>query len=153
IDLRRLEESLHVRVEAEHGGTVGGRIAARPFEDARAVVQPVREDMHLCIVPVDERAVEPDFFALAEAPSPINISSRPPPGPITLRMSQFRVEKHRAEAELTLSSGESRRGCFFLALSSASHAGPERVKDVLNFEPGFLPFETAEPVETVLVNR
>jgi len=68
-------------------------------------------------------------------------------------MSQFRVEKHRAEAELTLSSGESRRGCFFLALSSASHAGPERVKDVLNFEPGFLPFETAEPVETVLVNR
>src|SRR5262245_31896646 len=68
-------------------------------------------------------------------------------------MSQFRVEKQRAEAELTLSSGESRRGCFFLAGSSASHAGPERVKDVLNFEAGFLPFETAAPAGTVLINR
>lgn len=68
-------------------------------------------------------------------------------------MSQFRVEKQRAEAELTLASGESRRGCFFLARGSASHAGPERVKDVLNFEPGFFPFEVAEPPGTVLVNR
>jgi len=68
-------------------------------------------------------------------------------------MSQFRVEKQRAEAELTLSSGECRRGCFFLATSTDRHAGPERVKDVLNFEPGFFPFETTEPARTVLVNR
>jgi hypothetical protein len=68
-------------------------------------------------------------------------------------MSQFRVEKQRAEAELTLSSGESRRGCFFLSAASASHAGPERVKDVLNGEQGFFPFETAGPEGTVLVNR
>lgn len=68
-------------------------------------------------------------------------------------MSQFRVEKRRAEAELTLSSGDSRRGCFFLAGSSATHAGPERVKDVLNFESGFFPFETAGQTGTVLVNR
>ena len=60
-------------------------------------------------------------------------------------MSQFRVEKRRAEAEVTLASGESRRGCFFLSSSSAVHAGPERVKDVLNFESGFFPFETADP--------
>jgi hypothetical protein len=68
-------------------------------------------------------------------------------------MSQFRVEKQRAEAELTLSSGECRRGCFFLASASASHTGPERVKDVLNYESGFFPFEPAEGVGTVLVNR
>ncbi len=68
-------------------------------------------------------------------------------------MSQFHVEKQRAEAELTLSSGERRRGCFFLAASSGSHAGRERVKDVLNVEQGFFPFETADPVGTVLVNR
>jgi hypothetical protein len=68
-------------------------------------------------------------------------------------MSQFRVEKQRAEAELTLSTGESRRGCFFLAGSSASHTGPERVKDVLNFEHGFVPFEAVDPLRTVLVNR
>ena len=68
-------------------------------------------------------------------------------------MSQFRVEKQRAEAEVTLSSGESRRGCFFLSSSSAVHAGPERVKDVLNFEPGFIPFETADPARMVFVNH
>ena len=68
-------------------------------------------------------------------------------------MSQFRVEKQRAEAELTLASGENRRGCFFLAGSSASHMVPERVKDVLNSEPGFFPFETPGPEGTVLVNR
>jgi hypothetical protein len=67
-------------------------------------------------------------------------------------MSQFRVEKRKAEAELTLSNGESRRGCFFLSGSSATHAGPERVKDLLNSEPGFFPFEVANQ-ETVLVNR
>ena len=68
-------------------------------------------------------------------------------------MSQFRVEKQRAEAELTLSSGESRRGCFFLYSGTGIHAGPERVKDVLNFEPGFIPFETNDPARTVFVNR
>jgi hypothetical protein len=68
-------------------------------------------------------------------------------------MSQFHVEKQRAEAELTLSSGERRHGCFFLAASSGSHAGRERVKDVLNVEQGFFPFETIDPVATVLVNR
>lgn len=68
-------------------------------------------------------------------------------------MSQFRVEKRRAEAELTLSSGETRRGCFFLAASRPSRTGPERVKDVLNGETGFFPFETGEPAGTILVNR
>jgi len=68
-------------------------------------------------------------------------------------MSQFRVEKRRVEAELTLSSGERLNGCFFLAGSSATHPGPERVVDLLNTETGFFPFEVPPATGTVLVNR
>jgi hypothetical protein len=67
-------------------------------------------------------------------------------------MSQFRVEKQRAEAELTLASGECRRGCFFLAASTPTHLRPERVKDLLNLETGFCPFEIPDS-RTVLVHR
>jgi hypothetical protein len=70
-------------------------------------------------------------------------------------MSQFRVEKRRAEAEVTLATGATVRGSFFLAGSSASHVGPERVADLLNAEIGFFPFAPAgsEAAETVLINR
>ncbi len=67
-------------------------------------------------------------------------------------MSQFRVEKRRAEAELTLSNGESMRGWFFVAPSSATHEGPERIADLLNEKTGFVPFESLEAADTVLVN-
>src|SRR5262249_289830 len=70
-------------------------------------------------------------------------------------MSQFRVEKRRAQAEVTLSSGAMVQGWFFLAGSSASHTGFERVADLLNGETGVLPFELAQdaPDDTVLLNR
>jgi hypothetical protein len=68
-------------------------------------------------------------------------------------MSQFRVEKHRVEAELTLSSGERLTGCFFLAASSATHSGPERVVELLNSEQGFFPFQAPPSAQTMLVNR
>lgn len=70
-------------------------------------------------------------------------------------MSEFRVEKHRAEAELTLSTGTRVKGAFFLSDASAGHAGPERVGDLLNGEHGFFPFELAGGVNprTVLFNR
>jgi len=70
-------------------------------------------------------------------------------------VSEFRIEKRRAEASLTLTTGTSVKGCFFLSGSSASHAGPERVADLLNGETGFFPFELnpgATP-HTVLYNR
>jgi hypothetical protein len=51
--------------------------------------------------------------------------------------------KRRAEAELTLSGGTVVRGWFFLADSTAVHAGPERIADLLNAETGFFPFELA----------
>jgi hypothetical protein len=70
-------------------------------------------------------------------------------------MSEFRIEKHRADAELTLSTGTRVKGAFFLSQSSAEHAGPERVGDLLNSEHGFFPFELAGggSPRTVLYNR
>lgn len=69
-------------------------------------------------------------------------------------MSQFRIEKRRAEAEITLATGKTVRGAFFLAGSSAKHVGPERVGDLLNGETGFFPFEVG-PTEADLrlINR
>jgi len=70
-------------------------------------------------------------------------------------VSEFRIEKRRAEAALTLATGATVRGWFFLSGSSASHSGPERVADLLNAETGFFPFElkTAGEPFTVLYNR
>ena len=67
-------------------------------------------------------------------------------------MSEFRVEKRREAAEITLSTGAIMAGHFFLSGSSQLHAGPERVGDLLNLEPGFFPFE-APNGETSLINR
>jgi hypothetical protein len=75
--------------------------------------------------------------------------------PLDLTPSKFRVPKERADAVLTLSSGESMRGCVFVAGGSARHTGPERVAELLNAETGFFPFEVQDggSVRTVLVNR
>jgi hypothetical protein len=66
-------------------------------------------------------------------------------------MSEFRVEKRRETADLTLVTGVTLPGAFFLAGSSQLHTGPERVGDVMNVEPGFFPFETNGV--TSLINR
>jgi hypothetical protein len=70
-------------------------------------------------------------------------------------MADLRIEKRRADAELTLTTGTRVKGAFFLAGSSAGHAGPERVGDLLNSELGFFPFELAGSVgpRTVLYHR
>jgi hypothetical protein len=69
--------------------------------------------------------------------------------------SEFRFEKRRAEAVLSLVTGENVRGCFFTAAGSTRRGGAERIGDLLNSEPGFFPFEVQ--VEgmgrTVLYNR
>ena len=67
-------------------------------------------------------------------------------------LSEYRVEKKRAVAELTLTTGSTVKGCFFLWDASQSHAGPERVGDLLNEQTGFFPFEL-EDGHTVLYNR
>jgi hypothetical protein len=66
--------------------------------------------------------------------------------------SEYRFEKRRARAELTLATGTRVHGSFFLASSSQSHTGPERVGDLLNTEPHFFPFEL-ESGQTALYNR
>jgi hypothetical protein len=72
-----------------------------------------------------------------------------------LTPSKFLVPKDRADAVLTLSSGELMRGCVFVAGGTALHTGPERVAELLNAEAGFFPFEVQDVggVRTVLVNR
>jgi hypothetical protein len=67
-------------------------------------------------------------------------------------VSEFRVEKRREAAEITLSTGATVAGHFFLAGSSQLHAGPERVGDLLNLEASFLPFQRADG-DTALINR
>ncbi len=56
-------------------------------------------------------------------------------------VSDLRIQKRRAKATLTLTTGTTVEGCFFLAGSRAGVAGPERVADLLNAEAGFFPFE------------
>lgn len=72
-------------------------------------------------------------------------------------MSEFRIEKRKVPAELTLSTGAVVDGCLFLAGSNSARSGPERVADLLNAEPGFFPFELANPgpdgLTTALYNR
>lgn len=72
-----------------------------------------------------------------------------------MQTSEFRVEKGRTSATLVLSNGSTVRGVFFVSAASATHSGPERIKDVLNSEPGFFPFETQEAlsIKTVLYHR
>lgn len=71
------------------------------------------------------------------------------------RPSELRVEKSRSYATLTLSSGETLLGCFFVSSSSPHLPGPERVGELLNAEPGFFPFEfhDLDGSRTILVNR
>ena len=66
--------------------------------------------------------------------------------------SQFRIEKYRAHAVITLTSGAAVMGHFFLAEASPTLPGRERVAELLNSESGFFPFED-ERGETVLYNR
>jgi hypothetical protein len=70
-------------------------------------------------------------------------------------MSEFRVEKAKAAAILALSNGATVCGCFFIAGSSPTRHGPERVADVLNAEDGFFPFEVTGPrgLVTALYHR
>lgn len=56
-------------------------------------------------------------------------------------MSEFRFEKIRVPAELSLADGSTVAGTFFVAGSAFDHDGPERVFDLLNGRHGFFPFK------------
>jgi hypothetical protein len=84
--------------------------------------------------------------------SPRRVAADKPNAMSEHAMSEYRIEKKRADAELTLTTGARVKGCFFLWASSQSHAGPERVGDLLNEQSGFFPFEL-ENGRTALYNR
>jgi hypothetical protein len=69
--------------------------------------------------------------------------------------AEFRVEKARTDAVVTLSNGLEVVGHFFVSQASPVTSGPERVAELLNSEPGFFPFELYETggAHTVLFNR
>ncbi len=67
-------------------------------------------------------------------------------------MSEFRFEKERVSATLTLATGTAVNGFFFVAAHTSTRDGRERVGDVLNEQSGFFPFELRDG-STVLYNR
>jgi len=67
-------------------------------------------------------------------------------------VSEFRFEKQRISAALTLAPGASVSGSFFVAGQTSNHEGAERIGDVLNGQTGFFPFELRDGT-TVLYNR
>lgn len=68
--------------------------------------------------------------------------------------SEFRFEKRRAAAIITLVGGETVHGSFFTATADTRHTGGERIGDLLNADTGFFPFELDAPdPHTVLLNR
>ena len=67
-------------------------------------------------------------------------------------MSEFRFEKQRVSATLTLAPGTSVSGSFFVAGQTSTHEGAERIGDLLNTQAGFFPFELRDGT-TVLYNR
>jgi hypothetical protein len=69
--------------------------------------------------------------------------------------SEFRVEKQRTAATVTLSNGSSVCGSVWVLGRTAANPRPERVKDLLNAEGGFFPFEVGDngKTETVLFHR
>jgi hypothetical protein len=89
-------------------------------------------------------------------PVSTRVLSTSPPDP-ALPGSEFYVEKRRTRATLTLSTGQTARGYFVLAESAETHAGQERIVDLLNSALGFFPFELEPgshgPARVVLYNR
>lgn len=69
--------------------------------------------------------------------------------------SDLRVQKHRSEAGIRLTTGEMVHGNFFTSSGSPLHAGPERIGDLLNAETGFFPFERRheDGLQTLILNR
>src|SRR5262249_55070390 len=89
------------------------------------------------------------------------LESRPPADTVQTDMepdataSQFRFEKRRADAVVTVTGAEPVRGCFFTVAGTTHDPSGERIGDLLNAESGFLPFEmqTESKPRTMLLNR
>ena len=69
--------------------------------------------------------------------------------------SEFRFEKRRVAAVVTLVGGESVHGSFFTAAADTRRDGGECIGDLLNADTGFFPFELDAPPapHAVIFNR
>lgn len=65
--------------------------------------------------------------------------------------SPFRMDKRRVEAKLTLRTGRTVHGSFFLGDTTVAGDGPERVDTLLNQTTGFFPFERHQDGERRVV--
>jgi hypothetical protein len=65
-------------------------------------------------------------------------------------MDEGRIEKATRRARLVLSNGREIRGEVFVGLYDAHHVGPQRVGELLNEDPAFIPVKTGKGV--ILVN-
>lgn len=71
-------------------------------------------------------------------------------------MSDLRIEKRRVTVTVTTAAGPRHTGSLFLSAQAATHAGPERLVDLLNGGQAFVPFERVSPTgdrEMRLLNR
>jgi hypothetical protein len=68
------------------------------------------------------------------------------------RMDELRIPKHQIPAEVTLEGGAPRKVVFYLADFAQSHAGGERLSDLLNGPAEFLPARN-EAGDVVLLSR
>ncbi|PLY01006.1 MAG: hypothetical protein C0623_06340 [Desulfuromonas sp.] len=55
-------------------------------------------------------------------------------------MSEYQVEKQRAEVTIYLTDGEERQGVLFLSPFSSLHSGPQTLVEFLHEEEPFVPF-------------
>jgi hypothetical protein len=71
------------------------------------------------------------------------------------QVSEYRIEKTRSHATITLATGDTVLGCFFVSNSSPHSSGAERIGELLNAESGFFPFEVHDvgAPRSVLFNR
>jgi hypothetical protein len=74
---------------------------------------------------------------------------------VNVSLPDLRIEKIRVPATVTLSDGRTMQGCVFVCGFTATHSGPESVKDLMNDGPGFFPLEVEGPngPEIHLLNR
>jgi hypothetical protein len=66
-------------------------------------------------------------------------------------MDEGRIEKATRRARLVLSNGREIRGEVFVGLYDPHHVGPQRVGELLNEAPAFMPVKTDKRV--LMVNR
>jgi hypothetical protein len=68
-------------------------------------------------------------------------------------VNELRVPKRRAEVEVVLPGGATRRVAVFLAEFASSHEGGERLSDLLNGDRAFFPALDDEIGEMTFLNR